>query len=112
MIPNDDQQQIRDMARQLTEVYLGIRPEHISDQVSDESEASLRLAASLTHCELLGAEYLNHAQSSLGPLRYLRKNRGAAPHANQQVDLRFSLQDLHFFSGQHQQNLLREMQYA
>lgn len=99
-------------ARQLTEVYLGIRPEHISDQVSDESEATLRLAASLTHCELLGAEYLNHAQSSLGSLRYLRKNRGAAPHVNQQVDLRFSLQDLHFFSGQHQQNLLREMQYA
>lgn len=108
--------------RQLTEVYLGIRPEHIADDTSlnqdagtphDEGdEASIQLEASLTYCELLGADYLNHAQTPLGELRYLRKNRGHAPQANQRVQLRFSLQDIHLFSGQNQLNLHREIQHA
>gem|GEM_PF-4454848 len=66
----------------------------------------------MTYCELLGADYLNHAQSPLGALRYLRENRGNAPQANQQVSLSFSLHDIHLFSGQNQQNLHRESQNA
>ncbi|WP_193311876.1 ABC transporter ATP-binding protein [Rouxiella sp. S1S-2] len=104
-------------ARQLTEVYLGIRPEHIEDDArftprSGDDSGRIMLTASLTYCELLGADYLNHAQTSLGALRYLRENRGNAPQANQQVTLSFSLQDIHLFSGQNQLNLHREMQHA
>ncbi|EIC83502.1 ABC transporter ATP-binding protein [Serratia sp. M24T3] len=105
-------------ARQLTEVYLGIRPEHINDNVGinggelHQSDEWVNLEASLTYCELLGADYLNHAQTALGEIRYLRENRGNAPQANQQVSLSFSLQDLHFFSGQNQQNLHRESSHA
>jgi sn-glycerol 3-phosphate transport system ATP-binding protein len=103
-------------ARQLTEVYLGIRPEHIDDSSAYRDPGNpgerLHLEASLTYCELLGADYLNHAQSPLGALRYLRENRGNAPQANQQVSLSFSLHDIHLFSGQNQQNLHRESQNA
>jgi len=104
-----------DEAKNLSEVYLGIRPEHITE-CSAEPEipvpGHLYLQASLTHRELLGADYLNHASTSLGSLPYLRENRGQAPQKGQQVRLRFSLQDLHLFSGTNQQNLHRETHHG
>lgn len=104
-------------ASELNEVYLGIRPEHIEDNTSSriaesQSHDRIQLEAALTFCELLGAEYLNHAQTPIGAVRYLRENRGDAPVVNQQVNLSFSLHDIHLFSGQNQLNLHREMQHA
>jgi len=91
----------------LNDVYLGIRPEHLSDD-QPMAEGRIQVSAQLISTELLGASYLNQAQTLLGKLRYLRANRGAAPQPNQAITLSFSLQDLHLFSGVDQQNLHRE----
>jgi len=95
-------------AQSLKEVYLGIRPEHISDQPVEGQ--SLQLQATLTYRELLGAEYLCHADSALGKIRYVRKNQlreniGDIPQPGDHITLHFSLHDLHLFSGQNQLNL-------
>ncbi|MBU9841883.1 ABC transporter ATP-binding protein [Rahnella aceris] len=98
-------------AQALDEVYLGIRPEHISDRPVEGE--SLQLQATLTYRELLGAEYLCHADTPLGKIRYVRKNQlrensGDIPQPGDRITLYFSLHDLHLFSGQNQQNLHRE----
>ncbi len=98
-------------AQTLNEVYLGIRPEHISDQPAEGE--SLQLQATLTYRELLGAEYLCHADTAIGEIRYVRKNllrenSGNIPQPGDRITLHFSLHDLHLFSGQNQQNLHRE----
>ena len=71
------------------------------------------LQATLTYRELLGAEYLCHADTPLGTIRYVRKNQlrensGDIPQPGDRITLYFSLHDLHLFSGQNQQNLHRE----
>src|SRR5471030_40977 len=95
-------------AQTLNEVYLGIRPEHISDRPVDGE--NLELQATLTYRELLGAEYLCHADTALGRIRYVRKNQPREnsvdiPQPGDRITLHFSLYDLHLFSGQNQLNL-------
>jgi len=100
-------------SRTLREVYLGIRPEHLSEQ--PDGDRTLSLTVTLTHRELLGAEYLCHAQTAGGNIRYLSKNQRrnesagedvfVHPQPGDRVTLYFSLQDLHLFSGQNQLNL-------
>ncbi|MGC6388746.1 ABC transporter ATP-binding protein [Ewingella sp. S1.OA.A_B6] len=97
-----------DHARDLSDVYLGIRPEHLSDQ--PDPQRTLKIDITLTHRELLGAEYLCHAQSSMGNIRYIRKNHlrensQEIPQPGDRVILYFSLYDLHLFSGQTRLNL-------
>jgi len=95
-------------ARELSEVYLGIRPEHLSDQ--PDPQRPLTLDVTMTHRELLGAEYLCHAQSNIGNIRYIRKNQlrensREIPQPGDRVTLYFSSHDLHLFSGQTRLNL-------
>jgi sn-glycerol 3-phosphate transport system ATP-binding protein len=112
-------------AHGLNEVYLGIRPEHLSDQPNEER--TLALSVTLNHRELLGAEYLCHADTGYGHIRYLLKNQNVKnlrriqaegestlviPQPGDRVTLYFSLHDLHLFSGQNQQNLHQEIQHA
>lgn len=110
-------------AQELSDVYVGIRPEHLSDQ-PDEARP-LALNVTLTHRELLGAEYLCHAETAGGHIRFLSKNQrrtqpeGEAIMAHSQpgdrVTLYFSLHDLHLFSGHNQLNLKhshQEIQHA
>lgn len=102
-----------DHARGLSEVYLGIRPEHLSDQ--PDLDRPLKLEVTLTHRELLGAEYLCHAQSNIGNIRYIRKNQlrensREIPQAGDRVTLYFSSHDLHLFSGQTRLNLKHSYQ--
>ncbi len=97
-----------EISQALNELYLGIRPEHISDQPVEGE--SLQVQATLTYRELLGAEYLCHADTALGKIRYVRKNQlrensGDIPQPGDRITLYFSLHDLHLFSGQNQLNL-------
>ncbi|MEC5342845.1 ABC transporter ATP-binding protein [Brenneria populi] len=91
---------------QLTDVLLGIRPEHISEQAA--SEGRISLPATVVHRELFGAEYLIQADTALGALRYRRANREGVPDIGAALTLSFSLQDCHWFSGQTACNLSQE----
>ncbi|QTF09937.1 ABC transporter ATP-binding protein [Brenneria izadpanahii] len=92
--------------RQLTEVLLGIRPEHISEQAV--SEGRMQLPATVVQRELFGAEYLIQVDTPLGVLRYRRANREGVPGIGAALTLSFSLQDCHWFSGLTARNLSQE----
>ena len=95
--------------REESRVWLGIRPEHISDRV----EAShLRLPATVLQRELMGADYLLHVSTPIGTLRFSRRHRGAVPEKGDSLILGFSPGDIHLFHAEQQHNLLQEIDHV
>ncbi|MFP9229497.1 ABC transporter ATP-binding protein [Pectobacterium cacticida] len=90
----------------LTSVLLGIRPEHITDHAT--SDGALSLSGTVKQRELFGAEYLIHVDTPLGVIRYRRPNRAGVPDVGTFIELHFSPQDCHWFSGQTARNLSQE----
>lgn len=90
-------------------VWLGIRPEHISDRVE---ENHLRLPATVLQRELMGADYLLHVSTPIGTLRFSRRHRGAVPEKGDSLILGFSPADVHLFHAEKQHNLLMETDHV
>jgi sn-glycerol 3-phosphate transport system ATP-binding protein len=88
--------------REESRVWLGIRPEHISDRVE---ENHLRLPATVLQRELMGADYLLHVSTPIGTLRFSRRHRGAVPEKGDSLILGFSPADVHLFHAEKQHNL-------
>lgn len=88
--------------REESRVWLGIRPEHISDRVE---ESHLRLPATVLQRELMGADYLLHVSTPIGTLRFSRRHRGAVPEKGDSLILGFSPADVHLFHAEKQHNL-------
>lgn len=88
--------------REESQVWLGIRPEHISDRVE---ESHLRLPATVLQRELMGADYLLHVSTPIGTLRFSRRHRGAVPEKGDSLILGFSPADVHLFHAEKQHNL-------
>lgn len=99
-------------ARHLDAVYLGIRPEHISDTPSDLGDDVLRLPATVLQRELTGADYLLHLDTPIGKLRYCRRHRRAVPCPGDTLHIGFSPRDFHFFHAETQQNLHQETDHV
>jgi sn-glycerol 3-phosphate transport system ATP-binding protein len=88
--------------RDESRVWLGLRPEHISDRVE---EGHLRLCATVLQRELMGADYLLHVSTPIGTLRFSRRHRGAVPEKGDSLILGFSPGDIHLFHAEQQHNL-------
>lgn len=95
--------------RDESRVWLGIRPEHISDRVE---ESHLRLPATVLQRELMGADYLLHVSAPIGTLRFSRRHRGAVPEKGDSLILGFSPADVHLFHAEKQHNLLMETDHV
>lgn len=95
--------------REESQVWLGIRPEHISDRVE---ESHLRLPATVLQRELMGADYLLHVSTPIGTLRFSRRHRGAVPEKGNSLLLGFSPGDIHLFHAEKQHNLLQEIDHV
>ncbi|VUS51742.1 ABC transporter ATP-binding protein [Klebsiella spallanzanii] len=95
--------------REESQVWLGIRPEHISDRVE---ESHLRLPATVLQRELMGADYLLHVSTPIGTLRFSRRHRGAVPEKGDSLLLGFSPGDIHLFHAEQQHNLLMETDHV
>ena len=80
--------------RDQTRVWLGVRPEHITDRVE---EGHLRLPATVLQRELMGADYLLHVSTPIGTLRFSRRHRGTVPEKGESLILGFSPADVHLF---------------
>lgn len=89
----------------LRELYLGIRPEHISHIPNDDLTA-VKLSGIVKHRELHGAEYLLTVQTTLGNVTYRLPNNQYTPKMNEQINLHIPSQQLHFFSMTTENNLL------
>ncbi|XXD11480.1 ABC transporter ATP-binding protein [Klebsiella sp. R445] len=89
--------------RDESRVWLGIRPEHISDRVE---EGHLRLPASVLQRELMGADYLLHVSTPIGTLRFSRRHRGTVPEKGDTLTLGFAPADIHLFHADQQHNLM------
>lgn len=92
-----------------TQVWLGVRPEHITDHPANNH---IRLPATVTRRELMGADYLLHIDTPIGALRYSRRHCGRIPEQGQTLIIGFSPSDMHFFHPTQQHNLLPEIHYA
>ncbi|UKE82898.1 ABC transporter ATP-binding protein [Pectobacterium colocasium] len=99
-----------DETHSLTDVLLGIRPEHITEHAA--SDGDLSLSGTVKQRELFGAEYLIHVDTLLGNIRYRRPNRDGVPDVGAPIVLHFSPQDCHWFSGQTARNLSQEKRHA
>ncbi len=80
--------------RDQTRVWLGVRPEHITDRVE---EGHLRLPATVLQRELMGADYLLHVSTPIGTLRFSRRHRGTVPEKGESLPIGFSPADVHLF---------------
>ncbi|HAU5634545.1 ABC transporter ATP-binding protein [Citrobacter amalonaticus] len=97
------------LSRDETQVWLGIRPEHMTDRPTD---GQYTLPATVTQRELMGADYLLHVSTPVGTLRYSRRHRGEVPDKGDTLTLGFSPSDLHLFHAEKQHNLLQEIDYV
>ena len=88
--------------RDQTRVWLGVRPEHITDRVE---EGHLRLPATVLQRELMGADYLLHVSTPIGTLRFSRRHRGTVPEKGESLPIGFSPADVHLFHAETQHNL-------
>lgn len=88
--------------RDQTRVWLGVRPEHITDRVE---EGHLRLPATVLQRELMGADYLLHVSTPIGTLRFSRRHRGTVPEKGESLLVGFSPADVHLFHAETQHNL-------
>lgn len=95
--------------RDQTRVWLGIRPEHITDRVE---EGHLRLPATVLQRELMGADYLLHVSTPIGTLRFSRRHRGTVPEKGESLPIGFSPADVHLFHAETQHNLLMECNHV
>ncbi|NRE98993.1 ABC transporter ATP-binding protein, partial [Klebsiella variicola] len=95
--------------RDQTRVWLGVRPEHITDRVE---EGHLRLPATVLQRELMGADYLLHVSTPIGTLRFSRRHRGTVPEKGESLILGFSPADVHLFHAETQHNLLMECNHV
>ncbi len=88
------------------EVVLGLRPEHIfvnheecravgGEVVGDQPFVSL--GARIGTREMLGSEFLIHTGEENGRLKFRYKNNGTVPKTGEQVNLHFSLANVHLF---------------
>ncbi|MDP1265455.1 TOBE domain-containing protein, partial [Klebsiella pneumoniae] len=75
-----------------TRVWLGVRPEHITDPVD---EVHLRLPETVLQRELMGADYLLHVITPIGTLRFRRRHRGSVPEIGESLLVGFSPADVH-----------------
>ncbi|AHF77294.1 Putative sugar ABC transporter ATP-binding protein [Sodalis praecaptivus] len=98
-------------AQQRDSVIVGIRPEHITDDLQGTRQL-LCLPATVTQRELMGADYLLHISTPIGALRYCRKNRGDAPRLGDSLSIGFSPIDIHLFDAQTQRALYQETPHA
>lgn len=96
-------------ARHHAEVWLGIRPEHISDV---PEAGHLMLPATVTQRELMGADYQLHVTTPIGNLRYIRRHRGDVPNKGDTLSVGFSPFDCHLFAADTQRNLHQERDHA
>lgn len=88
--------------RDQTRIWLGVRPEHITDRVE---EGHLRLPATVLQRELMGADYLLHVSTPIGTLRFSRRHRGTVPEKGESLPIGFSPADVHLFHAETQHNL-------
>ncbi|HBQ1788084.1 TPA: ABC transporter ATP-binding protein, partial [Klebsiella pneumoniae] len=95
--------------RDQTHVWLGVRPEHITDRVE---EGHLRLPATVLQRELMGADYLLHVSTPIGTLRFSRRHRGTVPEKGESLPIGFSPADVHLFHAETQHNLLMECNHV
>ncbi|HIF0477004.1 TPA: ABC transporter ATP-binding protein [Klebsiella pneumoniae] len=95
--------------RDQTRVWLGVRPEHITDRVE---EGHLRLPATVLQRELMGADYLLHVSTPIGTLRFSRRHRGTVPEKGESLLVGFSPADVHLFHAETQHNLLMECNHV
>lgn len=95
--------------RSQTRVWLGIRPEHITDRVE---QGHLRLPGTVLQRELMGADYLLHVSTPIGTLRFSRRHRGTVPEKGESMILGFSPADVHLFHAETQHNLLMECNHV
>ncbi|HGY4723546.1 TPA: ABC transporter ATP-binding protein [Citrobacter amalonaticus] len=96
------------LSRGETRVWLGLRPEHITDHPTDDQ---LVLPATVMQRELMGADYLLHVSTPVGTLRYSRRHRGTVPDKGDTLTLGFSPLDIHLFHAEKQHNLLQEIDH-
>lgn len=92
-----------------TNVWLGIRPEHITDS---PEEGQLMLSATVVQRELMGADYLLHVSTPVGTLRYTRRHRGVVPEKGDTLTLGFSPSDVHLFHIDQHHNLHQEIDHV
>nr|EFB9524270.1 ABC transporter ATP-binding protein [Escherichia coli] len=95
--------------RDQTRVWLGVRPEHITDHVEEDH---LRLPATVLQRELMGADYLLHVSTPIGTLRFSRRNRGKVPEKDESLPIGFSPADVHLFHAETQHNLQMETDHV
>lgn len=95
--------------RDQTRVWLGVRPEHITDRVE---EGHLRSPATVLQRELMGADYLLHVSTPIGTLRFSRRHRGTVPEKGESLLVGFSPADVHLFHAETQHNLLMECNHV
>ncbi|CAI8870589.1 ABC transporter ATP-binding protein [Kosakonia quasisacchari] len=96
-------------ARNATDVWLGIRPEHITDT---PETGQVVLPASVIQRELMGADYQLHVSTPIGNLRYIRRHRGDVPNKGDTLRVGFSPLDSHLFDAQTLLNLHQEKDHA
>ena len=91
------------------QAWLGVRPEHITDAPAPDM---LTLPGRVEQRELLGADYLIHLSTPVGPLRYARRHRGSAPEKGDMMTVGFSPDDVHLFHSSSHHSLHRENDHA
>lgn len=107
--PGDIGHPLPPLSRHETQVWLGIRPEHITDHPTHEQYI---LPATVIQRELMGADYLLHVSTPVGTLRYSRRHRGDVPDKGDTLTLGFSPSDIHLFHAEKQHNLLQEIDHV
>ncbi|CAK9884362.1 MAG: sn-glycerol-3-phosphate import ATP-binding protein UgpC [Candidatus Erwinia impunctatus] len=88
-------------------VTMGIRPEHITDAPEG---CDFILPATVTQRELMGADYLLHLMTPVGPLRYCRRHETAVPQKGETLRIGFSASALHLFHSENHHSLHQESQ--
>lgn len=98
-------------AKNLSKVYFGIRPEHITE-VQGENPSMLYLSGIISQRELMGAHYLLYVNTAVGTLRYQRSHRAMVPDTGSKINIGFSISDVHLFHPDTQENLFQEKHHA
>lgn len=89
-------------------IYLGIRPEHISDEPLPPGRCGFQIQGTVIGKELHGAEYLIQMMTSIGRIEFRKKNQGPIAELHSMLTLTAETAHLYFFSIKTKLNLLRE----
>lgn len=88
------------------EVYVGIRPEHLTITHARETLPSrIFLEGTISHRELHGSDYQMTLSTPYGNIQYRHPNQGEIPKVSDSVNVCVDSHQLHFFSTQHETNL-------